>query len=469
MTTVDRDSVVTGEARCPAPSVQEYLERDTRAVPEALRRESYVYLGSEDLPKYHYTSRPFHELEVERMWSRVWQIACREEELARPGDTLVYDLADSSVLLVRTDAGLIKAYYNSCLHRGTALRSVDGNVRELRCPFHGFAWTLNGELSEIPEEWDFGHIDRERFVLPELRTATWAGFVFVNHDPEAESLSEYLEDLPDHFVAWPLEERYTGTHVTKVMNANWKVTLEAFLESFHTPFTHPQLVALGDVNTEYDIYPDRRHYSRAITPNGVPSPVAVNLDERGTYEAYFGIRAKSVGGDHLELPDGLTAREFLADVLRHRLSDRTGVDLSHISDSEALDAIMYFVFPNVIIWPGYALPNVFRFRPNGNDVDSSIMDVLQLWPYPHDLPRPEPATTHTLGADEPWSSADELGSLGPVLDQDTANMPKLQKGLKAGGKPGITLGNYQEGRIRHFHRTLDSYLAESRIERRDGA
>jgi phenylpropionate dioxygenase-like ring-hydroxylating dioxygenase large terminal subunit len=458
MTAVDDQLSAAGQARCPALTVQDYLDLDSQPVPVALRRDSYVYLGSDDIPKDRYTSRRFHDLEVEKMWSRTWQICCREEDVARPGDTVVYDLADTSIVVVRTDHGRIKAYYNSCLHRGTALRSVSGHVRELRCPFHGFAWTLDGALSEVPGEWDFPHIDRARFGLPEVRTATWAGFVFLNPDDEAESLDDFLEDLPDHFSAWPLQDRYTGVHVSKVMNANWKVVLEAFMESFHTPFTHPQLVALGDLNTEYDIYPGRRHYSRAITPNGVPSPVAVNLDEVGTYEAYFGIRAKSVGGEHPPLPEGTTARAFLADELRRRLSDRTGVDLSSISDSEALDAIMYFVFPNVIIWPGYALPNVFRFRPNGNDVDSAVMDVLQLWPFPADAPRPEPAVHHVLGADEPWASASELGSLGAVLDQDTANMPRLRKGLKAGGKPGITLGNYQEARIRHFHQTLDGYL-----------
>ena len=454
----NHETPVAGSARCPAPSVQEYLDRDTHPVPEALRRESYVYLGSGDIAKERYTSRRFHDLEVEKMWSRAWQIACREEDVAHPGDTVVYDLADTSVIVVRTESGAIKAFYNSCLHRGTALRSVDGHVRELRCPFHGFAWTLEGALHDVPAEWDFPHIERDRFGLPEVRVETWAGFVLVNHDARAEPLADYLEDLPEHFAAWPLEDRFTGAHVTKVMNANWKVVLEAFMESFHTPFTHPQLVALGDVNTEYDVYPGRRHYSRAITPNGVPSPVAVNLDERGTYEAYFGIRAKSVGGEHPELPEGTTARAFLADILRERLSGRTGVDLSGISDSEALDAIMYFVFPNVIIWPGYALPNVFVFRPNGSDVDSCIMDVRQLWPFPGDQPRPPAAARHALGPDEAWATATELGSLGPVLDQDTANMPRLQKGLKAGGKPGITLGNYQEARIRHFHQTLDGYL-----------
>jgi phenylpropionate dioxygenase-like ring-hydroxylating dioxygenase large terminal subunit len=458
MTVLDRQGPsAAGEARCPAPSVQDYLERDSRPVPVALRRESYVYLGSEDIAKERYTSRTFHDLEVEKMWSRAWQIACREEDIPRPGDVVVYDLADTSILVVRTEGGSIKAFYNSCLHRGTALRSESGHARELRCPFHGFAWTLDGALSDVPGEWDFPHIDRDHFGLPEVRVATWAGFVFVNHDPDSEPLTEYLEDLPEHFAAWPLQDRFTGAHVTKVMNANWKVALEAFMESFHTPFTHPQLVALGDLNTEYDLYPGRRHYSRAITPNGVPSPVALNLDERGTYEAYFGIRAKSVGAEHPELPDGRTARGFLADILRERLSNRTGVDLSSISDSEALDAIMYYVFPNVIIWPGYALPNVFLFRPNGNDVDSSVMEVRQLWPYPGP-DRPAAAPRHDLGADEPWASATELGSLGAVLDQDTGNMPRIQKGLRAGGKPGITLGNYQEARIRHLHLTLDGYL-----------
>src|SRR6185437_15758667 len=109
MTAVDDQLSAAGQARCPAPTVQDYLDRDSQPVPVALRRDSYVYLGSDDIPKHRYTSRHFHDLEIEKMWSRTWQICCREEDVARPGDTVVYDLADTSIVVVRTDHGRIKA------------------------------------------------------------------------------------------------------------------------------------------------------------------------------------------------------------------------------------------------------------------------------------------------------------------------------------------------------------------------
>lgn len=89
------------------------------------------------------------------MWKRVWQMACREEDIPEVGDTLVYEICDISLLVVRTSESEIKTYYNACLHRGRQLREFDGNAQELRCPFHGFCWNLDGSLKQVPCEWDF--------------------------------------------------------------------------------------------------------------------------------------------------------------------------------------------------------------------------------------------------------------------------------------------------------------------------
>ncbi|MEA5508784.1 SRPBCC family protein [Crocosphaera sp. UHCC 0190] len=122
-----------------------------------------------------------------------------------------------------------------------------------------------------------------------------------------------------------------------------------------------------------------------------------------------------------------------------------------------LDAISYFIFPNFMSWPGVGSPLQFRFRPYGNDPDACIMDVLLLQPCPEGK-YPPVAKTRWLTTNEKWSDAPELGGLGAVLDQDTSNLDRLQKGLKTAAKPGITLGTYQESRIRHFHHILTQQL-----------
>ena len=193
-----------GLARSPGISYQELLDTDSRAVPEVLRLMSPQHLGSADIPIDRYTSRAWHELEVERLWSRVWQFACREEEIPRPGDFHVYEIASMSFVVMRTRSGAIKAYRNACLHRGRRLKDYDGHCSELRCPFHGFAWALDGALQDVPARWDFPHVDDDEFRLPEARVDTWAGFVFINPDPFAEPLAAFVSDLAEQFAGWDL-------------------------------------------------------------------------------------------------------------------------------------------------------------------------------------------------------------------------------------------------------------------------
>ena len=98
-------SLQPGEARCPGPSAQDIIAADGQDVPAVLREQSYRFLGDADIPTERYTSRAFHDLEVARMWSTVWQFACREEEIPEPGDYMEYGIADFSFLVVRTEAG----------------------------------------------------------------------------------------------------------------------------------------------------------------------------------------------------------------------------------------------------------------------------------------------------------------------------------------------------------------------------
>ena len=108
-------------------------------------------------------------------------------------------------------------------------------------------------------------------------------------------------------------------------------------------------------------------------------------------------------------------------------------------------------------WAAYGSPIQYRFRPNGSDVNSCLMDVVMLMPFAGE--RPPSAKVHKIAVTESWTTALQLGGLGAIFDQDTSNLARVQKGLRASAKRTVTLGEYQEARIRHFHRTLDEYLA----------
>jgi phenylpropionate dioxygenase-like ring-hydroxylating dioxygenase large terminal subunit len=436
--------------------MQELLDHDTRPVPAVLRAVGDAAPGTSSVPRSRYTSRVVHERELAALWRRVWQMACREEQIPDVGDSLVYDAPGMSLVVVRTAPDQIRAFHNSCLHRGTQLRTQPGRLEELRCPFHGFTWNLDGTFAGMPCPWDFPHIDAATFCLPEARLGRWGGFVFVNDDRDAPDLEEYLEILPEHFASWDLSQRYLSAHVVRVVPCNWKVALEAFIESYHTVAVHPQLLKTsGDTQTQYDVYEGVRHVNRMITPVGIASEHVEAVEEQDILDAMF-----LTQDDHSLVPDGATARQVLAERTREQLAQRTGGDYSSISDCEALDAIEYFVFPNFVPWAGYTTPLVYRFRPHGDDHRAAVMDVMLLEPLPVDGPRPPAVSTRHLDAGQRWADAPELGYLGRILDQDTATLARVQRGLESADGPDVTLARYQESRIRHFHATLDEYLED---------
>ena len=244
-------------------------------------------------------------------------------------------------------------------------------------------------------------------------------------------------------------------HVQRVMPANWKVTMGAFIEAYHSVVTHPQILPFtGDANTQYDIY-DR--HSRMITPFAVASP---HIGGRHYEQLEIArVLARYRGGDQedVSLEPGVTARAQAAAQARERIGAIAGADLSDVCDALMLDAVEYFIFPNFMPWAAYGSPIQYRFRPNGSDVNSTIMDVMMLMPFAGD--RPPAAKVHRIPADQPWTSAPQLGGLGAIFEQDTSNLARVQRGLRGSAKRTVTLGEYQEARIRHFHETLDKYLA----------
>ena len=436
--------------RSPGPTYQGLLDQDSHEVPEVLRLQSPRDMGLNEFPKERYTSREYHEKEVERLWMKVWQMACREEEIPEAGDHMRYDIAGRSFLIVRQENRGIKCYPNACLHRGRMLKENDGHACELRCAFHGFAWHLDGCLKDVPARWDFPQITDEAFSLPEIPVATWAGFVFINPDRNCEPFEPFIKDLAEQFERWDLGSLYIQAHVARVMPCNWKIAQEAFCEAYHVGGTHPQILrSLGDVNSQVDIW---ENCSRVITPGGTPSPL---LDYEVTDEDILRAMMDLPAEAEIDIPEGMNARAFLAAMSREGLREDAGDRVDTYCDAEIVDSIDYTQWPNFHPWGAFN-KIVYRFRPNGDDHRTSIMECYQLMPFEGE--RPPPAPIHWLGDDEKWSGV--LGFLGRVFDQDVFNMPKVQAGLESSYKPGVTLSGYQEAKVRWLHHKLTEWVGE---------
>lgn len=440
----------------PRPTVQDMLADDPRDQPWQLAEAPYLDLGGGGVDVSEYTSKAFAEAEFARMWRRVWQVACREEQIPAAGDHVVHEIGSVSLIVVRTEAGEIKAHYNACLHRGRQLRDCGGKVGAFRCPFHGFTWALDGALKHVPAPWDFPNVEPGGFALPQARVGLWGGFVFVCLDPEAPPLETYLEDIPEIYLRWPMEERFIAAHVSRPINSNWKIALEAFIESFHVTDTHPQAAAyIADFNTQYDVWEGKRHYSRMISPRGFASP---SLGDALTPDEI--LQASEPDAPGITVPEGSSPRQVMADRRRKKLAPVLGPSVEKVTNSEAVDTIQYFVFPNLVLWFGHAAPIAYRFLPHASDPDWCVHEVMLLTPVPVGKSRP-PAAKHTrLHADQSWCEAKELGGLGEVFDQDANNLWAIQKGMRSLRSGKTTLSRYQENRIRHFHQTLRGYLEE---------
>ena len=454
--------------RHPGDTYEDILNRDSRPVPDYLREGRLPDVGVEPVAASRYTDPAFFAKELKYLWTKVWQLACRDEDIPNVGDYHIYENVGKSLIVTRTAPDVIKAHYNSCLHRGRKLVTLNGCKNEFRCPYHGIAWNNDGTFKDNPIGWDFPQWEGKDIGLPQARVDTWGGYVFVNFDLNAPPLMDQIRPLAEQFVGYDYENRYKVAHVAKVVRCNWKALAEAFMESHHTITTHPQILPfLADMNSQYDMFND--FVTRQFSAQGVPSPVVhdQNYTPSEIIQAMSGVATSAQQGGRIPkgatgvVPEGMTARVFAAESARQALSAEDGWDYSGCSDAEMLDALLYNVWPNMSFWAGFSPNLVYRWRPNGLDPESGIMDVIIMKRVPKAGPRPRPCAVHELGADDPWTEAPELGAgLIGIFEQDMGNLPYVQEGLRASGSGVVQFGRYTEMRIRKLHQMIEHYIAE---------
>ncbi|HYO92055.1 MAG TPA: SRPBCC family protein [Pyrinomonadaceae bacterium] len=216
------------------------------------------------LPASRYTDPRFLEEEKAKVFSRTWQLVGRSEQVKEPGQYFTAMAGDEPVLIVRGMDEKLRAFSNVCRHRAGPVAEGAGARKSFRCGYHGWTYALDGRLVHTPEFDRVENFKREENCLPEFRVEAWGALLFVNLDMEAEPLRQTLEDLPERVSQRNLGAMQPAARRDWLVNCNWKVYVDNYLEGYHIPIVHPSL----NRELDYEEYrtETRRFYSIQHSP-----------------------------------------------------------------------------------------------------------------------------------------------------------------------------------------------------------
>ena len=402
------------------------------------------------IPKQRYYDPEFYALENEMFWPRVWQMACRLEEIPKTGDFVEYEILDQSIIVVRLDADNVRAYHNACRPRGVKLVEGNGSRRTFVCPFHGWCWGIDGRNTFVlrPEAFDEHNMNPDDLALVPVRCELWGGCAWINLDDNAPGLRDCFEPFASIYDAWKVESLRTEWWQSCRLPVNWKLATAAFMEGYHVPQTHPQLLPSAQPNT-----------SRVSSgPPGLVQTILYFMRTLG--EGMAGMTHEN----DVRIAEGLQDMELPADpaeamaIWKRTLNDAVvhwhrarGCDMPDLNDLQRrgiVDAIG-FCFPHYFLLPQYSSASSYRIRPLGPE--ETLFEIWSLTRIPPDQVTGKPTPPEPMAPDDPrWP---------PIPAQDFSNLPKQQKGLHSNGFDFMRLSSRIEGLISNFERVIDGFLA----------
>ncbi|MDE2301164.1 MAG: aromatic ring-hydroxylating dioxygenase subunit alpha [Sphingomonadales bacterium] len=437
-----------------------------------------------------FIGRAYAEAEPARLWAKVWQQAGRVEELRAVGDYITYNIAHDSILIVRDAPDSLKAFHNVCPHRGRRLvgnntgggpktvaqdegaHSARGHALKFGCNYHAWTFGVDGAARYIPdaEDWQ-GALDSVCTSLSPVQVDTWGGWIWINMDPGAGPLREYLEPVATMLDPFEFERMRYRLRLWGIFDCNWKVALEAFLEPYHVQGTHPQLIKYGDFysfSRALGLHGQTGFDSKAHRADGTAADTSVHRaagdgDPRHTIAAMQREYWETIGASTtetlvecaqrlpLDLPEGTPAAEvhrFWLDSARRRDAER-GVIWPEISDAQmAAAGLALSIFPNMNLIPGPTFSLYYRVRPWGTDPDKCLFEAVALDRFAEGE---EPETEWTF-------LEQDLSAWPHVIAQDISNMVEVQRGYKSQGFAGCLPNPWQERKVTNLHRGLARYM-----------
>jgi phenylpropionate dioxygenase-like ring-hydroxylating dioxygenase large terminal subunit len=362
-----------------------------------------------DIPLGRYTDGEFFELEREHLFGKVWLYAAHDSELPETGSYKLCDIVGSPLVLVRGDDGLVRAFRNACRHRGApVVRDSCGTARMLVCQFHSWTYDLAGQLARVPDERDFVSLDRSQRALPGVRCERWGGWWFVNLDPDAPPLLEWLHPLPTLLadVARSPLRQFDSKRVE--LKCNWKILAEGFLEVYHARTVHP-------------------------------TSVAPTLDTRGTVISLFDHGHQNMispvkPGTRTDNREALATIAHVPPLFEELLQPAHGIFPNVITPMDRRG------FPFLVFWP--------------TAIDRTRLDIV--W-FAADWGAGE------MPGRDIWQL--RLDRFDLLMEEDYANLEPIQRSMETAAHGGQVV-NYQERRIWHVHAWIDKVIGPDRVPER---
>lgn len=368
-----------------------------------------------DLPAARYTSPEYFALEQAHIFRKSWLFAAHIDEIPEPGCFMRWDNAGEPLIIVHGMDGTVRAFYNTCRHRGAPVVTVDrGKSPRLMCGYHNWTYKTDGSLVGVPETRDFVNLDMTCRSLIGVRCERFGNVIFVNFDDEAVSLLDWLGPLADEWAEFGFDRVRLAARHSFDLNCNWKVAMEANMEVYHVPFIHPDTVApLVDSKRNFNsLYPQGHARMLAPAPGGTDRAHVRAIDSPPDWQ-----QIETVG----EL--GRTCTQS------------------------------YTLFPNWV-----------------SPLSSYFIPPLVFWPTSLTTTRLELVTMALDWGDGPapdlWTVPDATQpngrAMSSIIQEDTQFGEAIQRSMESSGFRSVPL-SYQEARIYYFHQNCDAMIGAERI------
>ena len=358
-----------------------------------------------DIPGGRYTDPRFHALEKDHLWRKSWLLAGHIDEVAQPGAFKLWETAGQPVVIIHARSGAINAFYNTCSHRGAAVvNEAAGKRARLTCKYHGWVYDDEGALLSVRDPEDFADLDFSCRSLRKVRCERYGTLIFVNFDPGAPSLLDWLGPIATELEEFQFSALRLIDHYVWDLKSNWKVAMEANTEVYHVKSIHPSTVAVilddrRNVNTFY-----RHGHGRMIAPN----PVAGEIDRR---------------------------------------RGPAQMDTATVGEIARTCTQSYGLFPNIVTPLTAAAFPMLVFWPDG--INRARMEVWWFGP--------------DWGAgDKPDGWDEVVANFNTVLEEDAAFGAWIQKSHESYGFESVPL-SYQEARIYWWNQAADALIGPERI------
>ena len=424
------------------------------------------HLRGDAIPGDRYYSPEFAQREWNQLWTKIWHVAGRVQELEEPGEFVVHNFKSESVICVKQDDSSIKAFYNVCQHRGMKLVTESGYNNDFSCPYHGWVWGRDGVLKALSDPEDFPQGNPcNKLRLQELRCDIWGGMVWYTMNSEAPSLVDYLSPIPELYKNYPMDAAVRVFARKIKLNCNWKFATDNFSESYHTRTAHPQVPPWIDQDywsSRHEMYPNG--HGRTVQP--MRPSLRDRLPEGELHPFDLLLRQWDIDPDSYADFDTKAMQGWLdLKVAKKRLWKERGYKhYEQLDDEQLTDSPHTVIFPNITIsfLPDHLI--FFRTEPDAKDPAKCTFDLWCL-AYPVDgvtevesiMAGPQPLQEAESETCEFDGGAGIPEIIDSIVWQDMMLSEGQQNGWQSQGYKDSYLAG-QETRVRYFHEVLNDYL-----------